>query len=316
MLNDLDELIKKLLVQGVPLDTSEIDVVFDAPTSEWKSSLARPTVNCYLYHIIENHELRRTDWEMNRNPNGRPDGSVSHSLSRRRMPYRMDASYMITAWANAVEDEHRLLWRVLAALMRYNSIPQEFLEGELENQAWALPIKVAQPEAVFKNPSDFWSGMEVHVKPGINVAITVALDPERYVEMPLVLTRRVKVFPTDDKTKGYELPTVQFGGWVMRKEDGTSKPVSDVDVLIVEQARTAVTDEYGRFKFDHVPRGRYTLRVTSGSEQSERQVDVPGDDYDLVLNGHVEREANSSDGGGNREEPPTSQQGGSKGRRR
>ncbi len=316
MLNELDDLIKKLLVQGVPLDTSEIDVVFDAPTSEWKSSLARPTVNCYLYHIIENHELRRTDWELNRAPNGRPDGSVSHGISRRRMPYRMDASYMITAWANAVEDEHRLLWRVLAALMRYNTIPQEMLEGELDNQAWALPIKVAQPEAVFKNPSDFWSGMEVHVKPGINMVITVALDPERYVEMPLVLTRRVKVFPADDPTKGYELPTIQFGGWVMRPEGDTSRPVADAEVLIVEQARTAQTDNYGRFKFDHVPHGRYTLRVTSGSEQSERQVDVPGDDYDLVLDGRTGRSANSSEDGGSPERPPESPQGGSKGRRR
>ncbi|HEX9990197.1 MAG TPA: Pvc16 family protein [Chloroflexia bacterium] len=317
MINDLDETIKKLLVDGVPLDTSEIDVVFDAPTSEWKSSLARPTVNCYLYHIIENHELRRTDWELNRNTAIKQNGSsLSHSQTRKRMPFRIDLSYMITTWANVMEDEHRLLWRILAALMKHNNIPTGLLQGDLATQEWPVHMKVAQPESVFKNPSDFWSGMETHVKPGVNCIVTLALDPDMFLELPIVLTRRVRVHPMDNVAAGYEVPTVQFGGWVVMGENyATGARVPGARVQIVEHGIVTQTDEAGRFKFDHIPHGRYTLRAnTEDGGEVERKINVPGDDYDLLLSGRGEREASSRDGGGGDPAPATHD--GGKSRRR
>src|SRR3954463_10245275 len=154
MLNDLNETIKQLLVDGVPLDLSEVDVAFDAPNQEWSGSLARPTINCYLYHLVENRELRHTDWELDRSEPLRQKqngGGASHTMMRRRIPFRIDAHYTLTAWANAVEDEHRLLWRMMAALMRYQQIPPELLKGELSEQEWPVHVKVAQPEAIMKN---------------------------------------------------------------------------------------------------------------------------------------------------------------------
>ena len=50
------------------------------------------------------------------------NGGAQHTAVRRHVPYRIDAHFMLTAWANAVEDEHRLLWRMLAALLRYQII--------------------------------------------------------------------------------------------------------------------------------------------------------------------------------------------------
>src|SRR5262245_25362251 len=91
VLNDLDETIKEILVKGVPLDLAEIDVAFDAPTGEWSASLARPTVNCYLYHMVENQELRMNQWEMDRHLSPRP-GTPAGVI--RRMPFRVDCCYM------------------------------------------------------------------------------------------------------------------------------------------------------------------------------------------------------------------------------
>ncbi len=139
MINDLDETIKQLLIDGVPLDINEIDVVFEAPTEEWSTSLARPTINCYLYHMVENYDLRQNDWQMNRptlsqaqqrgpahangGDNGGNGGSSGgspnrHTATRRRLPFRLDAFYAVSVWANEIEDEHRLLWRVISALIR------------------------------------------------------------------------------------------------------------------------------------------------------------------------------------------------------
>jgi hypothetical protein len=311
MLEYLDETLKKLLVEGIPLDTSEVDVVFDAPTSEWKSGLSRPTINCYLYHVVENHELRRTDWEVNRVAQIEQNGR--HAATRHRIPFRIDFSYMITTWANEVEDEHRLLWRCLAALIRYQKIPHEMLQGDLPaTQDWPVPIKVAQPDAVFKNPADFWTGMEVYVKPGINVVITLALDPQLFIDIPLVLTRRVRVYP-DIKAEGSgeELPSVQFGGWVFSGPGPEAGRVPGAQVLIVEKNISTIADQYGRFKFDHVPHGRYTLRAISDGAQGERQIDVPGNDYDIVLAGREERRVGAGEEG---TAPPSPQSG--RGRRR
>lgn len=320
MLNDLNETIKQLLVSGVPLDTSEIDVVFEAPTEEWSSSLARPTVNCYLYHLVENREMRHNDWEITQgraprsNGNG-GNGGPQHTAVRRHVPYRIDAHFMLTAWANAVEDEHRLLWRMLAALLRYQIIPSEHLQGDLAGEEWPIHIKVAQPESIMKNPSDFWSGMEVPIKPSINVICTLPLDPEMFANVPLVLTRRIRVHPELQPEQGYELQQVQFGGWVYSRPDGGSAqvPLVGAEVTIVEKGFTTRTDEEGHFQFNRIARGRYTLRAVAGDHRTERQIELPGDNYDLVLAGAGESRATSSD----REQPPDSHQGGpGRGRRR
>lgn len=321
MINDLDETIKQLLVEGVPLDLSEVDVVFDAPTKEWSGALARPTLNCYLYHMSENSDLRNLDWEMERAQPTTESGRVRVGAIRRKMPTRIDVHYMVTAWANLIEDEHRLLWRAIAAFMRYRQIPQEKLLGVLAEQEWPVPIKVAQTEGPFKNPSDLWSSLETHVKPGIQLTITLPLDPDLWVNVPLVLTRRVFMHPMWENGVTYELPSSQIGGWVLR-DSGSAPPapLPNTEVRLVERGLTATADEQGRFQFSHVPHGTHTLRAQHPSgAQAERKIDVPGDGYDLVLRGGREdgtaSGANppSTDGGDSGQSPnaPTG-----KGRRR
>jgi Pvc16 N-terminal domain/CarboxypepD_reg-like domain len=312
MINDLNETIKRMLVEGVPLDTSEIDVVFEAPTAEWSSSLARPTINCYLYHIAENQELRHANWETDRAGEAHKNGShPAHLVQRRRTPFRLDVHYLITAWANEVEDEHRLLWRAISALIKYKIIPQEQLYGELGKQEWPVPVKIAQPEMVLKNPSDFWSSMETHMKPSVTVAVTLPLDPALVIETPLVLTKRIRLHPDMNEQQAYWAPIAQIGGWVLVRSGESSMPVPGVDVLIVERGTHTQTGRDGKFKFDHVPRGRYTLRASSESGQAERSIEVPGEDYDLVLVARPAGEVDISEAG---ESPGSHQRG--KGRRR
>lgn len=322
MINDLDETIKQMLIDGVPLDINEIDVIFEAPTEEWSTSLARPTINCYLYHVTENYDLRQNDWQLNRPMPGQSQGNGKGgpnrlTATRRRLPFRLDAFYSVSVWANEIEDEHRLLWRVIAALIRYNNnpVPHDKLKGELAKQDWPVPIKVAQQESPVKNPSDFWSSMDVPIKPSITVSFTLPLDPDMTITSPLVLTRRLKMFQDMGDRERVELPAVQFGGWVLSSEGNDGLPVEGADVVIVERGLRTKTDEYGRFKFDHVPNGRYTLRAIAESGQAERSIDLPGEGYDLVLSTSrpARKEVGNSASGG--DEPPGTRQDG-KGRRR
>jgi hypothetical protein len=79
-----------------------------------------------------------------------------------------------------------------------------------------------------------------------------------------------------------ELPTVQFGGWV-RQGAESDAVVPGAQVLLVERGLRVLTDAAGRFAFDRVPRGRYTLRATTETAQAERTIEVPGAGYYLVL---------------------------------
>jgi hypothetical protein len=66
LLADLDETIRQLLIQHVPLNPSEIDISFDAPDRDWSGRLTKPAINCFLYDVRENREIRVNDWEVRR----------------------------------------------------------------------------------------------------------------------------------------------------------------------------------------------------------------------------------------------------------
>ncbi len=119
MITELDEIIKQLLIKNGKLDHGEVDIRFETPDREWSASLSKPTVNLYLYDIRENHELRGTEWIIEKNGN--------NTATKRKNARRIDLSYLVTVWTNNVEDQHGLLWTVLSTLMRYPTIPQELL---------------------------------------------------------------------------------------------------------------------------------------------------------------------------------------------
>src|SRR6516225_9598359 len=108
MLADLDESLRRLLIRELEQHGfAGVSVVFDAPAREWAVALSGPTVNLFLYDLREAGELREAEWREHRE-NG--------SARMTRPPLRLQCSYAITAWARAIEDEHRLLSQVLAVL--------------------------------------------------------------------------------------------------------------------------------------------------------------------------------------------------------
>src|SRR5215210_2416755 len=127
MLADLDETLSKLLRDDLERHGFEdIDIAFDAPSREWSGQLSKPAVNVFLYDMREAEGLRASDWSRMRR-NGR--------TYEGRPPMVMECSYAVTAWTQAVEDEHRLLSQVLAILFAYPELPQDKLNERLANGA-------------------------------------------------------------------------------------------------------------------------------------------------------------------------------------
>lgn len=276
MIGDLNETLKHFLIDRIPLDPREVEVVFDPPDSEWSASVSRPTINCYLYHIQENQRLRTSDWERQR-PGERGE------ITRKRLPFRLELHYLITVWATAIEDEQRLLWRILGVLMPYQNLPQEALKGDLAASEWPVPLLVAQAEGPLKNLTDFWSTFEKFVKPSVNCAFTLPLDPELSFTAPPVLSRRFRVQDMPGTTRNDEV--FSLGGYVLDAPDDRLG-LPGIRVQLLERGDHQTTDRHGRFRFDGLVAGQYTLEARSDGRAARHQVSLPGrrdQTYNLVL---------------------------------
>lgn len=271
MISDLDETIKKILVEKGKLDPAEVDISFETPKREWSSSISKPTVNLYLYDIRENHELRGTEWFIERDENG--------IATRKKNPSRVDMSYLITVWTNDISDEHRLLWHVLLTLFRYPELPDEALSGQLASQAYRYKTTTAQPDGLLNNPADFWSAMDNELKASINYVVTLPLDLDTLFTAPIVKTKTIEFKPPDTEPERL----VQVVGTV-HEAGKPDQGIPNARVVAREARMTAETDDQGRYSFHKLPEGKHTFQVlVSGKKVQEIPITVPSANYDIEV---------------------------------
>ncbi len=193
MIRDLDATIQTMLdtLAAPGSELAGADISFDLPDAEWRGSLANLTVNCYLYDVRENLELRTNERLIQRSELGVP-------MALRRPPVRIDCTYCITAWspatAESVLEEHRLLSQVLRLLLQNPTIPSGVLQGSLATQIPPYPRVIAAPDAI-KNGPEFWGALDQQLKPSLNYIITLAmlLDDEPPEGTVLDLVQEVNV---------------------------------------------------------------------------------------------------------------------------
>lgn len=279
MIKSLDQTIKRILLEKGRFNSADVDIRFDQPTRDWAAGLTRPAINCYLYDIRENRDLRSREWIVDQQPDGRAKKKLS--------PLRVDMSYLITAWTNEVEDEHAVLWRVLVALSSVPIMPEAMLEGKLVEQPFPIPAQTGQVSAAMPNLSDLWSVMENELKPAIHYIVTLAVDREYAFDHPLVLTKRVDFRPMAGQTRG-SVPTmylesvIQIAGIVHERENG-ARPIADAEVTVVERGQSVRTDQFGRYSLRNLPPGQYTFRVVAQERQAEHLLTIPAGARDLTM---------------------------------
>lgn len=275
MIRGLDETIKALILEKANFSASDVDIRFDQPTRDWAAGLTKPAINCYMYDIRENRDLRNREWIVERQTNGQTRKKIA--------PLRVDLTYLITAWTNEVEDEHGILWRLLVALASVQVLPQDMLKGDLATQPYPLITLTAQVSEAMQNLSDLWNVMENELKPAINYTVTLAVDREYVFRSPMVFTKRVDIYPdTDRPPQSGPESLLQIGG-IVHTEDDAAQPVVDAEVLVVERGQRTQSDRFGRYTFRSIPPGAYTLRVTSEGRSVDRPIQVPDGNADLTM---------------------------------
>jgi hypothetical protein len=275
VISDLDTTLENLfqLEFGTTLP---FDLSFAIPDKNFAPiSKARNTLNCYLYEIIEDRELRRIDPVLVRNI----DGTINTALP----PARIKLSYCITAWSPAQPtpggepqlDEHTLLGQVLLVLLKYPVLPVQVLAGELAKQA-PPPTMIVMPDTS-KATSDFWSAIGGQLRPSLDYKVTIALTYQTPSTGPMVTTIVTSI--------GGEGPFYTIGGSV-RDSNTPPNAIASAWVRINETGQIYVTDENGHFLVNRIAGGKYTLTVRAvGFKEGSRSVNVPQPDglYDVNL---------------------------------
>jgi len=171
MIHEVDELLEKLVKRDA-LNGSQVELEFDAPTKDWVARRNGPTVDLYLYDIREDLQRRVPSWEDARGK----DGTV---VARQLPPRRFKLSYLVTAWTQRPEDEHRLLSALLSAFIRNPMIKAEDLEGALAEPDLPVYIDVGQPPSQDRSLADVWSALGGELKPSLDVVVTAPIMIKR-----------------------------------------------------------------------------------------------------------------------------------------
>jgi hypothetical protein len=283
MLADLDESLRGLLKKNLARHGFDgVEIVFDAPDKEWSATLSSPTVNIFLYDLREAIEHRPIDWV--------PQPGNGGGRRQLRPPLRVDASYSVTAWTRAVEDEHRLLSQVMAVLYAYPELPDEELKGTLREQgAQRYPLFTRVAQSRQEGKADFWTSIGGQYKASLDYVVTVSCESGTLVERgPEVRTQTIRLFDRENRGRMTELH--RLGGYV---RDGEGEPVPN-SWVVAAGLGFAVTDPDGRFVFDSAAAGTYecSARGPDGSEGTA-EVTVPTEKLDIVLGGKPKAKAKS-----------------------
>jgi Pvc16 N-terminal domain len=171
----------RALIEREAVGRGDVEVVFDAPTREWAGRRNSPTIDVYLYDIRE--DLRRRD----RGMVNEYDADERRIVARHLPPRYFKLSYLVTAWTQRPEDEHRLLSTLLTTFLRFDALPEELVGGSLAELGLAVPVTVALPPPEDRAFADVWSALGGELKPSIDVVVSAPVDTgQRYQTGPPV----------------------------------------------------------------------------------------------------------------------------------
>jgi uncharacterized protein DUF4255 len=159
----------RTLIEREAAGMRDVEIVFDAPTREWAGRRNSPTIDVYLYDIRE--DLRRRERGMH---NVYDDSNLV--VSRRLPPRHFKLSYLVTAWTQRPEDEHRLLSSLLLCFLKYDALPADVLTGPLTELGLPIPITIALPPPEDRAFADVWSALGGELKPSIDIVVSTPLD--------------------------------------------------------------------------------------------------------------------------------------------
>lgn len=230
MIHDVDETLRNL-IEDVVVDGSDVDLSLEAPTRDWAAKRSRPTISAFLYDIREDTSRRDVSPRAVVDEQGR-------TIGREAPPRRFRLSYLLTAWTQRPEDEHRLLSQLLAAFLAYDRIPgpgeggdddDGYLVGSLAEATVPTLLTLALPPPQDRSLSDIWSALGGELKPSLDLVVIAPIEPGRryetgppVIELPQIRTGDFSIDPPDVEEERRKRSTVATSRTTI--EDVPGKP--------------------------------------------------------------------------------------------
>lgn len=175
MITAIDRGLESLLRASLPLPEDLGDVSFEAPERSWGAQLSRVTVNLFLFDVARSTL-----------PPLVPEERIGASgrIERRPPMPLVQLSYLVSAWAGSVHEEHQLLGDVLACLTGYSVLPPEHLPMELPGQ-----VHLSLPHRGHKRPGELWSALDARLKASFELEVNAVLDAKPWAPAAPAVTR-------------------------------------------------------------------------------------------------------------------------------
>ncbi|MEJ3405455.1 DUF4255 domain-containing protein [Rathayibacter sp. YIM 133350] len=168
MIGEIDDAMRSL-VREAPGIGKDIDVALEAPTKDWAARRNAPTVNLFLYDIREDTKRRSQGFLERRDEKG--------IVTERTPPPRyFKLSYLVTAWTQRPDDEHRLLDALMRCFLRFDAIPEAFVVDTIAETGLPAWISVALPPPEDRAFADVWSSLGGELKPSLDVVVTAPIS--------------------------------------------------------------------------------------------------------------------------------------------
>jgi hypothetical protein len=168
MIGEIDDAIRALVKASDGI-AADIDIALDAPTKDWAARRNAPTVDLFLYDIREDVKRREYGFTEERDDRGLV-------TKRAPAPRYFKLSYLVTAWTQRPDDEHRLLDALLRCFLRFDAIPASFVVETLAETGLPCSLSVAQPPPEDRAFADVWSSLGGELKPSLDLVVTAPLS--------------------------------------------------------------------------------------------------------------------------------------------
>ncbi|HLW45569.1 MAG TPA: Pvc16 family protein [Acidimicrobiales bacterium] len=171
MIHHVDKALESFLRQKVPLAETDVDLVFRAPDANWAASIARPTVNVFLWDIGRGDRTSTTGRDERLSEDGR--------RQQRPTPTQVALRYFMTVWAREQRDEHELLGLLLRGVLSHDELPATMLPPSMAETHCRLFLAGDQ----HRLPPALWGGAPA--KPGIYLEIELGVDTTGWLDRGL-----------------------------------------------------------------------------------------------------------------------------------
>ncbi|HEX5283593.1 MAG TPA: DUF4255 domain-containing protein [Bryocella sp.] len=191
MLHEVDNTIAQLLKSRLPPDLGgKLSICFATPGAGFPPpELKLPAVNLYLYSAIPNYSLRENAPTVHRSADG--------TAQRIPPPICVDCTYLVSIWTEANDkdpsaEEHGIYGTVLQALLGNPVIPQETLQGSLQNSQ-AGPVTTRVSQAYTQSPGNVRPALGAENKLSFSYTVTFSMPVFAAEPVTLVTDKQIKI---------------------------------------------------------------------------------------------------------------------------